>query len=134
MKRSLIATAAVLLCFGLCFAEEGSSKSAGKISGKSSAKSSSKPDTAPGKTGVVTSVDAEAGTLVISRDSDGKPFTFECAAELLKGIKAGDKVNVWYDRSGEKRIATYVEKIGKSDKSEKPATDSKKKKKETETK
>ena len=134
MRRALIAVAAVLLCFGLCFAEEGSSKSSGKASSKSVSASSSKPDTAPGKSGVVTSIDSEAGTLSINRDSDGKPFTFECAAELVKGIKAGDKVNVWYDRSGEKRIATYVEKIGKIDTAEKPAADNKKKKKEAETK
>ena len=133
MRKYGLALIALLLCLGFSFAEEASAKGSGKAL-KPSAEKSAKPETAPGKTGIVTAIDKNAGSFSIKRDGDEKPFTFECADELVKEIKVGDKVNIWYDRSGEKRIATYVEKIGKSDTAEKPAADNKKKKKEAETK
>ena len=75
------------------------------FSGKASAETDK-----PGKTGIVTSID-KAG-FSIKRDGDEKAFTFECKSEVIKGLKKGDHVDVWYEKSGEARIASKVELVG----------------------
>jgi len=79
---------------------------------KAGAAESSK-DKDPGKTGIVTAVDSFKGTITIKRDGDNKPFTFECESEVIDGIMTGDHVSVWYDRKGDKRVATKVERSEK---------------------
>ncbi|MEI6845831.1 MAG: hypothetical protein WCK36_02140 [Candidatus Firestonebacteria bacterium] len=75
----------------------------------------------PGKTGVVTSIQDSKESFSIKRIGDDKPFTFECKAEVIKGIKVGDKVDVWYKKESgdDKRVASKVKIAGGEKDSEK---------------
>ncbi len=61
--------------------------------------------------GVVESVDADKGVLVIETKGSDEMLTLEAEADELKDLKKGDKVKVRYTE-GDKNMATYIRKIG----------------------
>jgi len=60
--------------------------------------------------GVVESVDAEKGVLVIKERGSDDKLTLEADAGKLKDLKEGDKVKVRYTR-GDKNVVTYLRRM-----------------------